>query len=167
MMALINKVAPQERLLEVVLVTAQEAVRATVQVMGLVAQGVDLMADLAQEVDQIADLALDLGLALVMVQIMDHKMEQMEAKMVAPLDQRTVMGLRSKSNLRLVTKLASAPTSSQMCSQLFSLSSRPSFSREILRILMTSSPLFPKRKRKRPIGGSRTPVSECHTGSLS
>ena len=98
MMALINKVAPQERLLEVVLVTAQEAVRATVQVMGLVAQGVDLMADLAQEVDQIADLALDLGLALVMVQIMDHKMEQMEAKMVAPLDQRTVMGLRSKSN---------------------------------------------------------------------
>ena len=97
-MALINKVAPQERLLEVVLVTAQEAVRATVQVVGLVAQGVDLMADLAQEVDQIADLALDLGLALVMVQIMDLKMEQMEAKMVAPLDQRTVMGPHSKSN---------------------------------------------------------------------
>ena len=102
MMALINKVAPLERLLkavlvtalETVLVTALEAVLVTVQVVGQVALEVDLMADLQ------ADLALDLGLSLETVQVMDHKMEQMEmeTKEVAPLDQRTVMGIHSKSS---------------------------------------------------------------------
>lgn len=98
MMALINKVALLEKLLEVGQVTTLEAVLVTVQVVGQVALEVDLMADL--QADLQVDLALDLGLSLETVQVMDHKMGQMEteAKEVAPQDQRTVMGIHSKSS---------------------------------------------------------------------
>ena len=97
MMALINKAAPLERLLEEGLVTALEAVRVTVQVVGqAIALEVDQMADLLAAPP--ADLAQDLGLYLETVQVMVHKMEQMvmETKEAAPLVQWSVMGLHSK-----------------------------------------------------------------------